>query len=59
MHVEEACATSHFNIILISLKEEMAQISDFLVFNLNLQHSTLGKKDIDLIFLYLTSHGLF
>ena len=61
MHVEEACATWHFNIILISLRVEMAQISDFLVhakilplwkafFNLNLPHSTLGKEDIALIF---------
>ena len=65
MHVEEACATWHFNIILISLRVEMAQISDFLVhakilpfwkafFNLNLPYSTLGKEDIALIFLYLT-----
>ena len=53
MHVEEAYATWHFNIILISLRVEMAQILDFLVhakilplwkacFNLNLAHSTLG-----------------
>ena len=44
----------------------MAQISDFLLhakilpilkafFHLNLPHSTLGKKDIALIFLYLTN----
>ena len=57
MHVEEAKATWHFSIILISLRVELAQISDFLVhakilplgkafFNLNLPHSTLGKKDI-------------
>ena len=31
MHVEEACATWHFSIILISLRVEVAQISDFLV----------------------------
>ena len=70
MHVEEAYTTWHFSIILISLRVEMAQISDFLVhdkilplrkalFNLNLPDSTLGKKDITLIFLYLTSNGLF
>ena len=70
MHVEEAYTTWHFSILLISLRVEVAQISDFLVhakvfplskpfFNLNLPHSTLGKKDIALIFLYLTSHGLF
>ena len=61
MHVEEAYATWYFSIILISLRVEVAQISDFLVlakilplwkafFNLNLPHSTLGKKDIALIF---------
>ena len=61
MHVEEACDTWHFSIILISLRVEVAQISDFLLhakilplweafFNLNLPHSTLGKKDIALIF---------
>ena len=70
MHVEEAYATWHFSIILISLRVEVAQISDFLLhvkilplrkafFNLNLPHPTLGKKDISLTFLYLTSHGLF
>ena len=31
MHVEEAYATWHFSIILISLGVEVAQISDFLV----------------------------
>ena len=31
MHVEEAYATWHFSIILISLRLEVAQISDFLV----------------------------
>ena len=31
MHVEEAFATWHFSIILISLRVEAAQISDFLV----------------------------
>ena len=31
MHIEEACATWHFSIILISLRVEVAQISDFLV----------------------------
>ena len=62
MHVEEAFATWHFSIILISLRVEVAQISDFLLlakilplgkafFNLNLPHSTLGKKDMALIFL--------
>ena len=59
--MEEASATWHFSIILISLRVEVAQISDFLVrakilplrkafFNLNLPHSTLSKKDIALIF---------
>ena len=54
-------AICHFSIILIMLRVEMAQISDFLVhantlplckafFNLDLPHSTLGKKDIGLIF---------
>ena len=70
MHVEKAYATWHLSIILISLRIEVAQISDFLVhakilplrkcfFNLNLPRSTLGKKDIALILLYLTSHVLF
>ena len=31
MHVEEAWATGHFSIILISLRVEVAHISDFLV----------------------------
>ena len=31
MHVEEACATWHFGIILISLRVEVAQTSDFLL----------------------------
>ena len=31
MHVEEACATCHSSIILISLRVEVAQISNFLV----------------------------
>ena len=31
MRVEEACATWHFSIILISIEVEVAQISDFLV----------------------------
>ena len=55
MHVEEACAAWHFSIILISLRVEVAQISDFLVhakilplwkafFNLYLPLSTLGQK---------------
>ena len=59
--VEEAYATWHFSIILISLRVEVEQTEDFLVrakilplrkafFNLNLPHSTLGKKDIALIF---------
>ena len=61
MHVEEAYATWHFSIVLIRLRVKVAQISDFLkaFFNLNLPHSTLGKKDVALIFLYLTGHGLF
>ena len=72
MHVEEACATWHFSVILIRLREEVTQVSDFLVhaktlplgkafFNLNLPHSTMGKKDIALIFFIstVTSHGLF
>ena len=61
MHVEEAFATWHFSIILISLRVDVALIIDFLVhakillfwkafFNLNLPHSTLGKKDIALFF---------
>ena len=61
MDVEEAYATRHFSTILISLSVEVEQISDFLVhakilplwkafFNLNLPHSTLGYKDIALIF---------
>ena len=61
MHVQEAYATWHFSIISISLRVEVAQISEFLVhvkilplwkafFNLNLPHSTLRKKDIALIF---------
>ena len=29
MHVEEACATWHFSMILIRLRVEVAQISDF------------------------------
>ena len=63
MHVEEAFATWHFSIILISLRVEVALITDFLVhankilpllkavFNLNLPRSTLGKKDIPLFFI--------
>ena len=31
MHVEEAYATWHFSIVLISLRVEVVQISDFLV----------------------------
>ena len=31
MHVEEACATWHFSIILISLRVEVAQFLDFLL----------------------------
>ena len=60
MHVEEAYATWHFSIILISLRVEVAQISDYLLhakilpllkafFSINLPHSTLGKKDIVLL----------
>ena len=70
MHVEEGYATWYFSIILISLRVKVAQFLDFLVhakilplliafFKLNLPHSTLGKKDIALIFLYLTRFGLF
>ena len=70
MHVEDAYANWHFSISLISLKVKVVQISDFLVhaeilplrkafFNLNLPQSALGKSGIALIFLYLTSHGLF
>ena len=54
MNEEEAYATWHISIILISLRIEVPQISDFLVhakilpvwnafFNLNLRQSTLGK----------------
>ena len=61
MHVKEAYDTWHFSIILISLRVEVAQISDFLehakilplwkaFFNLNLPQYTLGKQDIALIF---------
>ena len=60
MHVEKAYATWHFSIILISLRVEGAQISDYLLhakilpllkafFSINLPHSTLGKKDIALL----------
>ena len=67
--MEDAYATWHFSIILISLREEVAQYPYFLVqakilslgkafFNQNLPHSALGKKDISFIFLDLTSHGL-
>ena len=63
MYVEEACATWHFSIILISLRVVVAQISDFLLyakilplwkacFDLNLPHFTLGKKD-KLLFFYI------
>ena len=59
MHVEEAYATRHFSIILISLRVEVTQILDYLLhakilpllkafFSINLPHSTLGKKDIAL-----------
>ena len=59
MHVEEAYATWNFSIILISLRVEVTQISDYLLhakilpllkpfFGANLPHSTLGKKDIAL-----------
>ena len=55
MHKKEACAARQFSIILISLRVEVPQISDFLAhakilplwkafFNLNFPHSTLGKK---------------
>ena len=70
MREEKAFATWHFSIILVSLRKEVAQISDILeqakilplckaFFNLNLPISTLCKKDIAIIFLYLTTHGLF
>ena len=68
--IAEAYAAWHFSIIVISLRVEVAQILDILVhakilplqkafFDLNLPHYTLGKKDIALIFLYLTSRDLF
>ena len=61
MQAKKAYATWHFSIILISLRVEVAQISELLVhaiilpllksfFDLNLPHSTLGKKDIAHIF---------
>ena len=61
MHVEEAYATWHFSIILIKLRGEVAQISEFLVhpkilplwkafFDLNLPYSTLGEKDSSYFF---------
>ena len=61
MHVEKAYSIWYFNIILISLRVEVAQISDFLVhakilplwkafFNLTLPHFISGKKDIALFF---------
>ena len=70
MHVEEVYATWHFSIILISLRVEVGQFSDFLAhakifslgkafFNLDLLHSTLRKKNIALIFLYLNSYDVF
>ena len=70
MHMKAAYATWHFSIILISLRVEEVQVSDFVVhakilplgkafFNLILPHSTLSKKNKSLIFLCLTSHGLF
>ena len=70
MHVEEAYATWDFSIVLISMRVEVVQILDFLVlakilqlckafFTLNLLNSTLGKKDIALMLIYLTSHVLF
>ena len=60
MHVEEAYATWHFCIILISLRVEVAQILDYLLhakilpslkafFSINLPYSTLDKKDIALL----------
>ena len=59
---EEAFATWHFSIVLISLRVEVAGFFRFLVyaiilplskalFNLNLAHSILGKKDIARSFL--------
>ena len=60
MHLELAYATWHFSIILISLRVELTQISDYLLhgkilpllkafFSINLPHSILGKKDITLL----------
>ena len=69
MHVEEAYATWHFSITLISLRVKVAQISVLVhakilplrkaFFNLNLRQSTLGKQNITFIFVCLTRHGLF
>ena len=73
--IKHACGRGlrylEFGTILISLRAEVSG-ADFrfllhakilplwkAFFNLNLPHSTLGKKDIALIFLYLTNHGLF
>ena len=67
MHVDDTYATWHFSTILISLRVEVAQISDFLVHTkimsllkafFPFKFTTLytGQKDIALIFLYLSSH---
>ena len=58
--MEDAFATWHLSIILISLRVEVAQISDYLIhakilpllkafFSINLPYSILGKKDIVLL----------
>ena len=70
MHVEEAYATWHFSTILISLRVEVAQISDFLVrakilplrkafFQLKFTTLYTGQERHSSFCLYLTSHGLF
>ena len=64
MHVEEAYATWHFSIILISLRVEVAQISDFLLHAKNyaalksffqLKFTTLytGQERLNSYFLYI------
>ena len=57
MHVEEAFATWHLSIILISLRVDVAHISDFFY------HTFLWARNTWLLFLYLTqsckSAGLF
>ena len=64
MHLKEANATWRFSIVLMSLRIEVVQISDFLLhakilplgnafFDLNLPHSTLDEKDIALFYIEL------